>query len=129
MRVQDVVGDTNVDYDTDDDGLIEIDSLAQLDAIRYDLNGDGTPDTVSGDTGATEAWAMRYNDAFPEPVDTKMGCPSAGCKGYELTADLDFDWSGDGMIGEGDAYWRGGQGWEPHRSRVRRRVRWQQPRH
>ena len=32
---------TTVDYDTDDDGLIEISNLAQLDAVRYDLSGDG----------------------------------------------------------------------------------------
>ena len=29
------------DYDVDDDGLIEVGNLAQLDAVRYDLNGDG----------------------------------------------------------------------------------------
>ena len=32
------------DYDTDDDGLIEISTLEQLDAVRYDLDGDGVPD-------------------------------------------------------------------------------------
>ena len=31
---------TTVDYDTDDDGLIEISNLAQLDAVRHDLTGD-----------------------------------------------------------------------------------------
>ena len=30
-----------VDYDTDDDGLIEIEWLEQLDAVRWDLDGDG----------------------------------------------------------------------------------------
>ncbi len=33
------------DYDTDNDNLIEISNPAQLDALRYDTNGDGTPDT------------------------------------------------------------------------------------
>ena len=28
---------TTVDYDTDDDGLIEISNLAQLDAVRHNL--------------------------------------------------------------------------------------------
>ena len=28
------------DYDTDDDGLIEVSYLEQLDAIRYDLDGE-----------------------------------------------------------------------------------------
>ena len=30
-----------VDYDADDDGLIEIEWLEQLDAVRWDLDGDG----------------------------------------------------------------------------------------
>ena len=32
---------TTVDYDSNDDRLIEISNLAQLNAIRWDLNGDG----------------------------------------------------------------------------------------
>ena len=55
-----------VDYDADDDGLIEVSSLAQLNAIRWDLDGDGS----TTDTG--------YAAAFPNAV-TGMGCPSAGC--------------------------------------------------
>ena len=35
--------DVDVDYDADDDGLIEIATLAQLDAVRHDLDGDGIP--------------------------------------------------------------------------------------
>ena len=35
--------DVGVDYDADDDGLIEIATLAQLDAVRHDLDGDGVP--------------------------------------------------------------------------------------
>ena len=31
------------DYDADDDGLIEVATLAQLDAMRYDLRGEGKP--------------------------------------------------------------------------------------
>ena len=30
-----------VDYDADDDGLIEIEWLEQLDAVRWDLDGGG----------------------------------------------------------------------------------------
>ena len=36
-------GSAGTDYDTDSDGLIEITTLAQLDAIRLDLDGDGRP--------------------------------------------------------------------------------------
>ena len=40
-RSLDGVAQSPVDYDLDDDGLIDIDSLAQLNALRWDLNGDG----------------------------------------------------------------------------------------
>ena len=89
------------DYDTDDDGLIDMDTLAKLDAIRYDLDGDGT---------ATDD---AYDDAFLGPM-ANMGCPATGCTGYELTADLDFDENGDDSITSADAaYWNGGAGWDP----------------
>ena len=82
------------DYDADDDGLIEVSSLAQLNAIRWDRDGDGLVNDDSNSDG--------YDAAFPAAL-TGMGCPSAGCRGYELTADLDFD-SGD---------WNLDQGWIP----------------
>ena len=41
-----------VDYDADDDGLIEIATLAQLDAVRHDLDGDGVPAGAPAGTGA-----------------------------------------------------------------------------
>ena len=81
-----------IDYDDDDDGLIDIRSLVQLHAIRWDLNGDGTADNA-GD-------ATSYADAFPTPA-TGMGCPAAGCSGYELRRNLDFDTDGDGDV-DGD---------------------------
>ena len=94
----------NRDYDTDNDGLIEVGTLAQLDAVRYDLNGDGLVD------GAT--W-MPYYDAFPTGA-LGMGCPSDdGCSGYELTEDLDFDTDDDGDVDSDDDYWNAGAGWEP----------------
>ncbi len=92
------------DYDADDDGLIEVDSLAQLDAIRYDLNGNGTPASAN---------ASDYSTAFPNAA-TGMGCPSTGCTGYELTTNLDFDTNGDGSTDvAGDDYWNNGAGWQP----------------
>ena len=42
-----------------------------------------------------------------------MGCPAAGCLGYELAADLDFDTDGSGAADAGDAFWNGGAGWRP----------------
>ena len=91
---------TTIDYDADDDGLIEISSVAQLNAVRWDLDGDGTVETA--DSG--------YAAAFLDAV-SGMGCPSGGCKGYELAADLDFDTNGSDDADSGDTYWNGGEGW------------------
>ena len=91
-------------YDSDGDGLIEIDSLAQLDAVHHDLNGNGIPDR-SDDSAA-------YTAVFPSPLD-RMGCGFEGCSGYELEADLDFDTNGSGDADAGDTYWNDGEGWVP----------------
>ena len=97
-----------IDYDIDNDRYIEISNLAQLDAIRHDLTGDGNP--ASGGAAA-------YNAAFPlrfTAAGGRMGCPSAGCDGYELTANFDFDENGDGQTTSADStYWNGGAGWQP----------------
>ena len=98
---------TPTDYDSDDDGLIDIKTLAQLNAVRYDLDGDAKQDTVS-----TTAWAI-YTAAFPNPA-SGMGCKPDDhdddattalqpvCDGYELMADLDFDTDGDGDVDASD---------------------------
>ena len=96
-------GRGNGDYDADNDGLIDVGNLAQLDAIRYDLNGDGLVD------GAT--WRPYYS-AYPMGA-LGMGCPSDGCTGYELTGNLDFDTNASGDADMGDTYWNAGAGWEP----------------
>ena len=96
---------TNVDYDTNDNRLIEIDSLAKLNAIRYDLNGDGTVDSAGDQTS--------YDAGFANALSAQ--CPS-GCLGYELTANLNFDSDGDGDVDINDhsgAYWDSGAGWTP----------------
>ena len=87
-------------YDSDGDRLIEIDSLAQLDAMRHDVNGDGR-------SGADE-----HSSVFPSPF-AWMGCGFEGCLGYELDADLDFDTDGSGVADAGDTYWNDGDGWVP----------------
>ena len=89
------------DYDADKDGLIEISNLAQLAAIRTDLDGDG-------ESSVPAAYAIAFPNAMPG-----MGCPNAGCTGYELVADLDFDTNGNGTADAGDAYWNNGAGWIP----------------
>ncbi len=77
-----------VDYDLDDDGLIEINDLADLNEIRNHLDG-----------------AALYGES--------TGCPEEGCNGFELTTDLDFDTNADGQMSELDTYWNDGEGWEP----------------
>ena len=115
-------GSAGADYDTDSDGLIEITTLAQLDAIRLDLDGDGRPTAV-----------LSYRSAFPlgdvgsdaeMGAAGRMGCSHSEpvvrtCLGYELMADLDFDTDGDGSthtagVGDsGDDYYNAGAGWAP----------------
>ena len=98
------------DYDADNDGLIEITTPAQLDAVRHNLDGDGDPDPAS-DPGATFRKAFLHQD---RRAATRMGCPSGACTGYELMADLDFDENEDDRITAADAaYWNGGAGWTP----------------
>ena len=95
------------DYDVDDDRLIEISNLEQLDAVRYDLDGDGVPDQSSDQAN--------YLRAFPSPV-ARLGCPASGCDGYELTRDLDFDDPSSYASGSVDRSWNrgeGGEGWLP----------------
>ena len=89
-----------VDYDADDDGLIEVRTWPQLDAVRHDANGDGSP-----------AVAGPYAAAFPDG-GLSMGC-TGYCRGYELLADLDFDTNGNGLADAGDELWNGGLGWQP----------------
>ena len=117
------------DFDVDDDQLIEVHNLAQLNAIRWDMDGNGD---VSNHTSTDQA---AYRLAFPPGV-AGMGCKAVDhdnstttpnqpvCLGYELINDLDFDTDGDGatytvtstgaVIGDsGDAYYNAGQGWTP----------------
>ena len=83
---------TPADYDLDNDNLIDVVNLAQLNAIRHDLNGDGA--------GMTGAAAAGYLSAYPG-YQTGMGCPGT-CAGYELRANLNFDTNNDGMVNASD---------------------------
>ena len=69
------------DYDSDDDGLIEISNAAQLNAMRWDQDGDGA---------VAAADLASYTAAFLDPI-ANMGCPTNtqdaddnDCTGYEL---------------------------------------------
>ena len=96
--------------------LIEITNLEQLNAIRYDLDGNGTPAS-----GSETDYAVAFSDHV-----MGMGCPGV-CEGYELfdnhssqtdsdvysAGDLDFDDTGSFDSGDVNTAWTGGSGWEP----------------
>ena len=92
-----------MDYDEDNDGYIEIDSLAQLNAVRHDIDGNGDP---------TSDGATTYAAAFPG-ADDGMGCPDNHCAGYELTRSLDFEDASSYASGAVNAAWTQGNGWLP----------------
>ncbi len=89
----------NGQFDTDGDGLIEVSNLEQLNAIRYDLDGDGRPDANSN--------ADAYAAAFPGTVCNQ------GCNGYEVARSLDFDDPASYASGTVNAKWTSGDGWLP----------------
>ncbi len=76
--------------DANGDGLIEIYDLEDLDAIRNAPLGDNIYGMTSG-------------------------CPAAGCSGFVLINDLDFDTSGNGTVDDDDDFFThiSRDGWEP----------------
>ncbi len=82
------------DVDIDNNGLIEINDLEGLDAIRYQLDGSGYRQNETADKITT-------------------GCPDAGCKGYELKRSLDFERSTSYRSGIIGTAWTTGSGWLP----------------
>ena len=102
----------DLDYDADNDNLIDISNLAQLDVMRHDRNGNGANEPSGAYSVSAADWA-NHTSAFPRRV-AGMGCP-ATCGGYELVADLDFDSDGDGDVDANDhggAFWDSGAGWQ-----------------
>ena len=97
-----------IDYDRDNDGLIEIANLEQLNAMRWDLNGDGEAD--EGQDGIF--YTDDYIAAFPNSIDY-MGCPSETCVGYELTRNLDFNNASSYAAKVVNKAWISGNGWLP----------------
>ncbi|MBC6414695.1 MAG: cadherin-like beta sandwich domain-containing protein [Chromatiales bacterium] len=83
-----------MDIDKDGDGLIELCSLEGLDAIRYQLNGSG------------------YQAGSRADIIT-TGCPTSGCRGYELVRNLDFKNTGSYDSRNINTAWTAGEGWLP----------------
>ena len=108
----------------DDPVLIDVTTLDRLDAIRYDLNGDGRVDAH-----ANLMDSMAYEAAFGLPRKGSVIC-IGGCTGYELMNDLDFNDTDAIMPGDQPSAWSqdcvtgcvtgtradgttGNTGWEP----------------
>lgn len=93
--------------DSDGDGLVDVHTLAQLNAIRYQLDGAGLKLTEEGEVDSTGC-----------PMVDVEGGLSPRCHGYELMQDLDFDTNANGVVDAGDSYWNVneqgvGEGWLP----------------
>ena len=69
-------------------GLIPVSTLEQLNAIRYDLNGDGKVD-AKGSLADIAAAETAYEEVFPNVVYESGN--TAKYTGYELTKNLDFN--------------------------------------
>ena len=76
----------DVDIDKNNNGLIEICDLEGLNEIRNNPSGTGTE---------------------------QRGCPSTGCRGFELTKDLDFNSTSSYGSGNINTAWTMGDGWQP----------------
>lgn len=95
--------DGAVDADSDSNGLIDIYTLKQLDAIRFDLHGASRKLSVL-DPGDSSGCPLVYT------ADAKL---VPRCHGYELKNNVDFDTNKNGTLDAGDEYWNGGRGWIP----------------
>ncbi|MCK7598025.1 hypothetical protein M0G74_12150 [Microbulbifer sp. CAU 1566] len=91
-----------VDADANSNGLIDVASWAELDAIRHSLDGAGQKLTAEGELDTSGCPQVPVNGLLQER-----------CVGYELITDLDFDTNGDGILDSNDTYWNEGQGWKP----------------
>ena len=90
----------NGKYDTDGDGLIEINNLEQLYAIRFDTDGNGRSNS------------NYYATAYPV-ASNEVVCRS--CIGYELARPLDFNTADSYSSGEVNEDWTTDEGWTPIR--------------
>ncbi len=86
------------DVDDNNNGLIEIRTLDDLARLRDDLDGNGTDDGNIDEITAVGS----------------IGCPPAGCVGYELTRSLNFSLAASYKENSGNrAVWTSGSGWQP----------------
>ena len=111
LTIPGVAAQTTTDYDRDNDGLIEVKNLEQLNAIRWDLDGDGAVDDTAN--------LASYTATFPNAA-AGMGCPTNAddaddndCIGYELSKSLDFNNDASYTDTGNKNTWTTGSGWTP----------------
>ncbi|HEY6527393.1 MAG TPA: cadherin repeat domain-containing protein [Cellvibrionaceae bacterium] len=95
--------DQILDADANSNGLIDIHTLEEFDAIRYDLAGQSRRLSATG-TSDSSGCPLKY--------ESNAGLITQ-CHGYELLNDLDFDKNKNGQFDSDDAYWNEGKGWQP----------------
>ena len=85
--------------DTDDNGLIEITTPEQLNAMRYDLDGDGVPGhDLNGDGIPDDSISPDNQNTY----NIHLNCPASSiCKGYELKSNISL------------ASYKGANAWQP----------------
>ena len=86
-------GPFRASIDDDGDGLIDIYTLDDLDAIRYQLDG------------------RSYRNESTKLI--MQNCPQQACNGYELRKDLDFNADTDYRTTSSKVIWTTGSGWVP----------------
>ena len=86
-------GPFRISADDDGDGLIDIYTLDDLDAIRYQLDGRG------------------YRGESTKLI--MLNCPNQVCNGYELIRDLDFNADTHYHTTSNKVIWTMGSGWVP----------------
>ncbi len=97
--------------DDEKEFLIEVATVEQLNAVRYDLDGDGVvvDNAETVDVNEAELYAAAFS-----VTPGGSACPDGKeCTGYILTADLDLDTNGNGTADAGDDFWNEGDGWQP----------------
>jgi len=92
-----------MDADSDSNGLIDVYTIEQLDAIRYGLRSHSRKMSAQ-DPGDNSGCPLVVNSAF-------QLVPR--CYGYELKNNLDFDTNKNGRFDAQDVYWNEGKGWLP----------------
>lgn len=99
ITLNDVDETTELAFDADSDGLIDVYNIDQLSAIRLDLDGNGQADDPADNS--------EYKNAFPGVVNATTGIYS----GYELMKDLDFQDEADYVDVSLKITYTSGSGW------------------